>query len=52
VLPPEQQTARDPVITGEQKKECDPTIDPACPPAAAPGQADVDQESSEPIDVQ
>jgi hypothetical protein len=35
VLPPDQQTARDPVVTGPKSKPCDPTIT-KCPPDLAP----------------
>ena len=33
VLPPDQQTARDPVITGQQAKPCDPKIAKCVPEA-------------------
>jgi hypothetical protein len=32
VLPPDQQTARDPIITGQEQKPCDPDKT-KCPPA-------------------
>jgi hypothetical protein len=50
VLTPDQQTARDPIVTGEQqspddlaaaRQSCDPIVDPACT-------APIDQESSVP----
>lgn len=31
ILPPDQQTARDPIVTGQEKPSCDPAIT-KCPP--------------------
>jgi hypothetical protein len=45
ILPPEQQTARDPVVTGEKKAECKPG-DPKCVPPADQESPTIDQESS------
>jgi len=45
ILPPEQQTARDPVVTGEKKAECKPN-DPKCVPPVDQESPTIDQESS------
>jgi hypothetical protein len=45
ILPPEAQTARDPVVTGEKKADCKPE-DPKCPPPADQEPPAIDQESS------
>ena len=45
ILPPEAQTARDPVVTGEKKAECKPN-DPKCVPPVDQESPTIDQESS------
>jgi hypothetical protein len=45
ILPPEAQTARDPVVTGEKKAECKPA-DPKCAPPVDQESPTIDQESS------
>ena len=45
ILPPEAQTARDPVVTGEKKAECKPN-DPKCVPPVDQESPSIDQESS------
>ena len=45
ILPPEAQTARDPVVTGEKKAECKPE-DPKCVPPADEEPPAINQESS------
>jgi hypothetical protein len=45
ILPPEAQTARDPVVTGEKKAECKPE-DPKCAHPVDQESPTIDQESS------
>jgi hypothetical protein len=45
ILPPEAQTARDPVVTGEKKAECKPE-DPKCAHPVDQESPAIDQESS------
>lgn len=46
VLPPDQQTARDPEVTGKKTAPCNPDDIDCITPSSEPDPSDIDQESS------